>query len=68
MNSILPLLLLIFGIAILVLVINWCIVDARLRGKSSLLVVIAVVFFFPWGWIAWLIFRPSVGMRKGNYN
>ena len=42
--------------AILVL---WAIKDAMSRGKSPLLVTIAVVFFFPFGLIAWLVFRPA---------
>jgi hypothetical protein len=33
--------------------------DAERRGKSPWLVAIACVFFFPWGLIAWLIFRPD---------
>lgn len=36
-----------------------CISDARRRGKSPLLVCIACILFFPWGMIAWLIFRPD---------
>lgn len=38
---------------------SWAISDAQQRGKSPLLVFVAVVFFFPWGLIAWLIFRPD---------
>jgi hypothetical protein len=34
--------------------------DAMSRRKSPLLVVIAVVFFFPFGLIAWILFRPPV--------
>lgn len=33
--------------------------DARQRGKSALFVWIAVVFFFPFGLLAWLLFRPA---------
>jgi hypothetical protein len=29
------------------------------RGKSPWLVSIACVFFFPWGLVAWLLFRPG---------
>ncbi len=36
-----------------------CAADAIRRGKSPLLVTVAVVFFFPFGLIAWLIFRPK---------
>ena len=43
-----------------VVLILWAIKDAMRRRKSPLLVVIAVVFFFPFGLIAWLLFRPAV--------
>jgi hypothetical protein len=33
--------------------------DARRRGKSPWLVSIACIFFFPWGLVAWLLFRPG---------
>ncbi len=58
MDSLIPLLFIVFLIAVIWCIFSWCISDARLRGKSPLLVLIAVIFFFPWGWIAWLIFRP----------
>jgi nitrate/nitrite transporter NarK len=45
--------------AILVAVSSWAINDARRRGKSSLFVWIAVVVFFPYGLVAWLLFRPA---------
>ena len=40
--------------------VPWSIHDARLRGKSPLLLSLAVVFFFPWGLLAWLLFRPEL--------
>lgn len=50
-------------VALLILILwklgNWAISDAKLRGKSPFLVFVAVIFFFPWGLIAWLIFRPD---------
>ena len=56
-----------FGTALLlaavVVLILWAIKDAMSRRKSPLLVVIAVVFFFPFGLIAWLLFRPPVSER-----
>ena len=33
--------------------------DAERRGKSPWLVSIACVLFFPWGLVAWLLFRPD---------
>jgi hypothetical protein len=33
--------------------------DGRRRGEPALLVWIAVLAFFPWGLIAWLLFRPE---------
>jgi hypothetical protein len=50
-------------LAPLLLLINFAVRDARRRGKSALLVSIACVFFFPWGWIAWLLFRPDPTYR-----
>lgn len=47
-----------FLVIFLAVVIGWCIVDARRRGKSAILVTLAVVLFFPFGLIAWLLFRP----------
>ena len=58
MDLLIGLLLIALVISPIVMIINWCIEDAHLRGKSSILVLSAVIFFFPWGWIAWLIFRP----------
>jgi len=46
-------------LVVLALTIRACVIDARRRGKSPLLVTIAVIFFFPWGLIAWLLFRPD---------
>jgi hypothetical protein len=40
--------------------VRWAIEDAARRGKSAVLVLIAVVFFFPLGLVAWLLFRPPV--------
>lgn len=46
----------------------WAERDALLRGKSPLFVKCAVILFFPWGLIAWLLFRPDPvdGPRKSN--
>lgn len=47
---------------------RWCVEDARLRGRSPLFVCCAVLLFFPWGWIAWLVFRPDEVERVGPLN
>lgn len=39
---------------------SWAISDANRRHKNSFFVFCAVIFFFPWGLIAWLLFRPDV--------
>ena len=44
---------------ILLAYIVWAVRDARLRGKSPLLVLMALLCFFPFGLIAWLLFRPT---------
>jgi hypothetical protein len=33
--------------------------DAKRRGKSTVLVCIACILFFPWGLVAWILFRPD---------
>ena len=38
----------------------YCVNDARNRGKSPLLVALVAVLFFPWGLLAWLVFRPEL--------
>jgi hypothetical protein len=49
-----------FWLLVFVIVVaRWIINDASKRGKSPFLVFIACVFFFPWGLIAWLVFRPD---------
>jgi hypothetical protein len=48
-----------FILFLLVIILRFCITDARRRGKSPLFVSIACILFFPWGTIAWLIFRPD---------
>lgn len=56
-------------LGVLYLVSNWCTKDATLRGRSPVLVFIAVIFFFPWGLIAWLVFRPDpADPRKRPFN
>jgi len=44
---------------LIVAAIRLCAADARRRGKSPVLVVLAVFFFFPLGLIVWLLFRPE---------
>jgi hypothetical protein len=45
--------------ALIALIIHACWTDARRRGKSPLLVTLAVILFFPLRLIAWLLFRPE---------
>jgi hypothetical protein len=46
-------------LALLAFTMRICISDARRRGKSPVLVCIACILFFPWGTLAWLVFRPD---------
>ena len=58
-----------FLILLLVLTVKGCVKDARRRGKSPLLVIIAVIFFFPFGLIAWILFRPEpLNSRRGRFD
>jgi hypothetical protein len=59
MRELALLLMLFVGAVIFIAYIGWAVRDARRRGKSPLLVLIAVVCFFPFGLIAWLLFRPT---------
>jgi hypothetical protein len=44
---------------LLFLTVKACVADARRRGKSPLLVILAVFLCFPLGLILWLLFRPE---------
>jgi hypothetical protein len=62
---------LLFGLLILAAYSLWAVRDATRRNKSAVLVLIAVVFFFPFGLVAWLLFRPPVsrpGLARTVYN
>ena len=43
---------------------RWTIHDAARRGKPPVLVLAAVLLFFPFGLIAWLLFRPPPARRS----
>jgi hypothetical protein len=49
------------------LTVKACVADARRRGKSPLLVTLAVFFFFPLGLILWLLFRPEPIDADGSH-
>ncbi len=53
-------LMMIVLLALGTMLVFWAIEDAIRRRKSPLFVVIAVVFFFPFGLAAWLLFRPPI--------
>ena len=63
MEVIASFIIIIVVVTLLILLIGWAIDDANARGRSALCVTIAVVLFFPWGWIAWLLFRPDRKIR-----
>ena len=58
------------SVVMLILVVAWsariAAIDARRRGKSPLLVCLMVIFFFPLGVIAWLLFRPDLIKPDGG--
>jgi hypothetical protein len=51
---------LILYLALLAYLLTWSMKDARLRGKSPLLVCLAVLISFPLGLILWLLLRPEI--------
>ena len=61
MRSAALLILLPLALTAIILCAIWAMNDASRRGKSPLLVLIAVMFFFPFGLLAWLLFRPDPG-------
>ena len=66
MNGFLVILAILFLVTILAafcLLVRWAAADAIERGKSPWLVSLAVVLFFPWGLLAWLVFRPESTKR-----
>jgi hypothetical protein len=46
-------------LAFLTLLMLWTANDAIERGKSPVLVCLLVFFSFPFGLVAWLVFRPE---------
>jgi hypothetical protein len=50
----------------LAVTIGVCAMDAKRRGKSPFLVALLVIFFFPLGMLAWLIFRPELKDQGGD--
>jgi hypothetical protein len=48
-----------FVLIAFVFTISACPGDARRRGKSPVMVTLAVLVFFPVGLIAWILFRPD---------
>jgi hypothetical protein len=60
MDSAFEIFVLLSGLLILITYSVWAVRDAASRNKSGVLVLIAVVCFFPFGLIAWLLFRPPV--------
>jgi hypothetical protein len=59
MNAFLTILALAMIVVALCALVRWAAGDAIQRGKSPWLVSLAVVLFFPWGLVAWLVFRPE---------
>ena len=49
-----------FAAFLLFAYVLWAVRDAKRRHKSAFFVVVAAVFFFPFGLIAWLLFRPPL--------
>jgi hypothetical protein len=53
---------LIIGLVLMIAVcatIRACAIDAKRRGKSPVLVTLLVILLFPFGLVAWILFRPE---------
>jgi hypothetical protein len=59
LSIVVPLLIAAVFIGMLLFTLRFCVIDARRRGKSPLLVCLLVMISFPLGLIAWLLFRPE---------
>jgi hypothetical protein len=59
MNNVGLFVALVVPLAFLTLLIFWTATDAMKRGKPPLLVCLLVVLSFPFGLLAWLVFRPQ---------
>ncbi|HWB99938.1 MAG TPA: hypothetical protein VG672_24690 [Bryobacteraceae bacterium] len=57
------LLIMLHLLAVFALFLCWAAFDARRRGKSAVLLCLALIFFFPASWLAWLLFRPEIKSR-----
>jgi hypothetical protein len=68
MDYTVPLRAFVVGAAVVcfLLLVTWCAVDARRRGKSAFVVALAVLVFFPFGLLAWLVFRPPRRTAAGR--
>jgi uncharacterized RDD family membrane protein YckC len=66
LELLIPIILSIAYIGMLLWAIRVCVIDARRRGKSPLLVTLLVLFFFPLGLILWLLFRPDATNGTGT--
>jgi hypothetical protein len=60
LNEVLFAVALLLALGVVLLTVRVCARDAKLRGKSPLLVCFFVLAFFPLGLIAWLLFRPPL--------
>ena len=73
MDVVVGILCLFFAALVFIVYAKWATEDARRRNKPPLLVLAAVVLFFPFGLIAWILFRPDISpVRRlegpGAYN
>ena len=51
-------------LAFLVLLMVWTATDAEKRGKNPVLVCVFVIVTFPFGLLAWVLFRPPETPNK----
>ena len=63
MRELLPPILILIPFCAWAASVVWAVHDAGRRGKSRFLVFLIVFFFFPFGLIAWLLFRPTLPAR-----
>jgi len=66
LNALLVIVLVWIYFALIIVCSRWAMNDAHQRNRNPFFVWFAVVICFPFGWLAWLIFRPEKSVKRKN--